>query len=48
MLLAFLHDDVVDIRQRLPKELGLDYTLISSTHTHESNDLIGIWGRKHV
>ncbi|MDX1326486.1 MAG: hypothetical protein R3299_02195 [Arenibacter sp.] len=42
--IGFLHGDVVDIRKRLPKELGIDYTLIASTHTHESNDLIGIWG----
>src|SRR5699024_5244744 len=28
----------------LPEELNIDYVLISSTHTHESNDLIGIWG----
>jgi hypothetical protein len=41
---GFLYSDVVDIRKAIPKELGLDYTLISSTHTHESNDLIGIWG----
>ncbi|MCM4168580.1 hypothetical protein KCTC52924_02157 [Arenibacter antarcticus] len=42
--IGFLHGDVVDIRKRLPKELGIDYTLIASTHTHESNDLVGIWG----
>ena len=42
--IGFLHSDVVDIRNRIPSELGIDYTLISSTHTHESNDLVGIWG----
>ncbi len=42
--IGFLHDEVVDIRNMIPKELGIDYTLISSTHTHESNDLVGIWG----
>lgn len=42
--IGFLHGDVIDIRNRIPKELGIDYTLLSSTHTHESNDLIGIWG----
>ncbi|MFK5974336.1 MAG: hypothetical protein QM485_13775 [Flavobacteriaceae bacterium] len=42
--IGFLHGDVIDIRNQIPKELGIDYTLISSTHTHESNDLIGIWG----
>ena len=43
--IGFLHGDVLDIRKRLPEELGIDYTLLSSTHTHESNDLVGIWGK---
>ena len=42
--IGFLHEDVVDIRLKIPEELGIDYAMISSTHTHESNDLIGIWG----
>ncbi len=42
--IGYLHDDVVDIREMIPKELNIDYTLIASTHTHESNDLVGIWG----
>jgi hypothetical protein len=43
--IGFLHGDVIDVRKRIPEELNIDYTLISSTHTHESNDLIGIWGK---
>ena len=42
--IGFRHDDVVDIRKQIPVEAEIDYALISSTHTHESNDLIGIWG----
>lgn len=42
--IGFMYSDVIDIRQALPSELDIDYALISSTHTHESNDLIGIWG----
>jgi len=42
--IGFLHGEVIDIRERIPKELNIDYTLLSSTHTHESNDLVGIWG----
>ena len=42
--IGFMHDDVVDIRKQIPEEAGIDYVLISSTHTHESNDLMGIWG----
>lgn len=41
---GFMHGDVIDIRQQVPEDLGIDYVLIASTHTHESNDLIGIWG----
>lgn len=41
---GFMHDDVVDIRKAIPADWQLDYTLIASTHTHESNDLVGIWG----
>ena len=43
-LIGFMHDDVVDIRKMLPKELNIDYTLIASTHTHENEDMMGIWG----
>ncbi len=42
--IGFRHDDVVDIRKMIPVNAKIDYAIISSTHTHESNDLIGIWG----
>ncbi|MEN8247677.1 MAG: neutral/alkaline non-lysosomal ceramidase N-terminal domain-containing protein [Bacteroidota bacterium] len=42
--IGFMHDDVIDIREMIPEELNIDYTLVASTHTHESNDLMGIWG----
>lgn len=42
--IGFMYADVIDIRKAIPSELNIDYTLISSTHTHESNDLVGIWG----
>ncbi|MCK5134676.1 MAG: hypothetical protein KAR19_02725 [Bacteroidales bacterium] len=42
--IGFRHDDVVDIRKQIPENIEIDYAIISSTHTHESNDLIGIWG----
>ena len=43
--IGFRHDDVVDIRKQIPADANIDYAIISSTHTHESNDLIGIWGQ---
>lgn len=42
---GFMHDDVVDIRKRISSELGIHYVVIASTHTHESNDVVGIWGK---
>ena len=42
--IGFRHDDVVDIRKMIPADAKIDYAIISSTHTHESNDLIGIYG----
>ena len=44
-LIGFMHDDVVDIRKMLPAELNIDYTLIASTHTHENEDMVGLWGK---
>ncbi len=42
--IGFGNDDVIDIRKMVPEDTGIDYILIASTHTHESYDLLGIWG----
>jgi len=42
--IGFFHDQVVEVRKRLPKELRIDYCMIASTHVHETPDLMGIWG----
>lgn len=44
-LIGFMHDDVIDIRNMIPKELKIDYVQIASTHTHENEDMMGIWGK---
>jgi hypothetical protein len=44
-VIGFMHDDIVDVRKMLPQELGLTYTIIASTHTHEGPDLMGLWGK---
>lgn len=36
--------EIIDIRKRLPGVLGIDYAIISSTHTHSAPDLMGLWG----
>jgi hypothetical protein len=42
--IGFFNDQVIDVRKRLPAELGIDYCMIASTHVHEAPDLMGIWG----
>jgi hypothetical protein len=43
--IGFMNDDVIDVRKRIPEEAGVTYTIISSTHTHEGPDFIGLWGK---
>lgn len=42
--IGFMNDDIVDVRKMIPKSAGITYTMIASTHTHESADLLGLWG----
>ncbi len=42
--IGFFHDGVIEIRKKLPPELGVDYCMVTSTHVHEAPDLMGIWG----
>lgn len=42
--IGFFHDQVIEIRKRLPSDLGIDYCMVASTHVHEAPDLLGIWG----
>jgi len=43
-VIGFMYNDIADIREVVQKELNLDFVIVSSTHTHEGPDLIGIWG----
>jgi hypothetical protein len=43
--IGFMNDDIVDVRKRIPSEAGVTYTIITSTHTHEGPDLLGLWGK---
>jgi len=42
--IGFGHDDVIRVRQQIPRSAQLTYTTIASTHTHEAPDLVGLWG----
>lgn len=37
-------DEIITIRKSLSDELDLDYVIISSSHTHDGPDVIGMWG----
>ena len=43
--IGFMNNDVIDVRERVSKESGITYAIISSTHTHEGPDLLGLWGK---
>lgn len=43
-LIGFTHKNVVNVRKQLPPSLGITYASISSTHTHEGPDMLGMWG----
>ncbi len=44
-VIGFMHNDVIDVRHLIPKDLNINYTIVCSTHNHEAPDLIGIWGK---
>lgn len=37
-------DDIIAVRKLIPDETAVDYTIVSSTHSHEAPDLLGLWG----
>jgi hypothetical protein len=41
--IGFMNDDVVDVRNSISAAAGITYTIVSSTHTHEGPDMIGLW-----
>ena len=46
--IGFFHDDVVRVRQLLQSDSRLDYTIVCSTHNHNTPDLIGLWGPNYL
>ena len=43
--IGFMNDDIIDTKELVSEESAITYSVISSTHTHESPDLLGIWGK---
>lgn len=46
--IGFMNDDVVDVRSKIPADAGITYLIITSTHTHEGPDLLGLWGESYL
>ncbi len=46
--IGLMQDQVIDIRSRLPDSLGLDHLIVTSTHTHQAPDVMGLWGPSRV
>ena len=42
--IGLFHDELIDIRNDLNPDAGISYSIVSSTHTHEAPDLMGLWG----
>lgn len=42
--IGYFNDDIISIRKQVSPEAGVDYVIVSSTHTHEGPDLLGLWG----
>ena len=43
-VIGLFHDELIDIRSRIPDNSGITYSIITSTHNHEGPDLMGLWG----
>jgi hypothetical protein len=43
--IGFGADDILTVRKRVPAHLNIDYVVVMSTHSHETPDLVGLWGK---
>lgn len=43
--IGLMADYIIDIRNALPADAGVNYTIVASTHDHEAPDLMGLWGK---
>lgn len=42
--IGLMADNIIDIRQLIPADASVTYTIVTSTHDHEAPDLMGLWG----
>jgi hypothetical protein len=43
--IGFGADDILTVRKKVPVNLNIDYVVVMSTHSHETPDLVGLWGK---
>ena len=46
--IGFMNDDIIDVRELISDHSNVTYSVISSTHTHEAPDLLGLWGDSYL
>lgn len=46
-IIGFMNNEVIDVRKRIPESAGITYSIITSTHTHEAPDMLGLWGKSN-
>jgi hypothetical protein len=46
-LIGFGHDDVIAVRNMLPQDINISYSIMCASHTHEAPDFIGLWGEEY-
>lgn len=46
--IGLFHDEFIDIRNNIDPNAGISYSIVSSTHTHEAPDLMGLWGQNFL
>jgi len=44
-VIGFMNNCVNDVRNLISAENNITYLIVSSTHTHEGPDLLGLWGK---
>ena len=45
--IGFMNDDIIDVKELVSDASAITYSIISSTHTHEAPDLLGLWGESN-
>jgi hypothetical protein len=45
-LIGFMNNAVNDVRRMISPDAGISYLIVTSTHSHEGPDMLGLWGSK--